>query len=214
MQDRAAFEAAYGAGLPIAGEFQNGSRLANGGERITVLNAAGAVIADIDFQDSEPWPVAADGSGASLEALSPGTAPGEAASWSASTTSGGSPGVGGNTGTPFTGDPDIDSDGDGFTAFVEYALGTSDSKRNHGDLIQARISEEGNQPRLVISFSKSSSAIDATVAIETSENLSDWLPAPSSFTLDSSAINGGLILETWSSPATSTRFVRLKISPR
>ena len=214
VQDRAAFEAAYGAGLPIAGEFQNGSRLANGGERITVLNAAGAVIADIDFQDSEPWPVAADGSGASLEALSPGTAPGEAASWSASTTSGGSPGVGGNTGTPFTGDPDIDSDGDGFTAFVEYALGTSDSKRNHGDLIQARISEEGNQPRLVISFSKSSSAIDATVAIETSENLSDWLPAPSSFTLDSSAINGGLILETWSSPATSTRFVRLKISQR
>ncbi|MDA0814910.1 MAG: lamin tail domain-containing protein, partial [Verrucomicrobia bacterium] len=176
VQDRVAFEAAYGAGLPVVGEFQNGSRLANGGERTTVLNAAGAVIADIDFQDSEPWPVAADGGGSSLEVLIPGNSPGEAASWTASAKPGGNPGTGSNnSGIPFTGDPDIDSDGDGLTAFVEYALGTSDSKRNDGDLIQARISGEGNQTRLVITFSKSGSAIDATVAIESSDNLSDWL---------------------------------------
>ncbi|MCB1097669.1 MAG: lamin tail domain-containing protein [Verrucomicrobiae bacterium] len=214
VQDRSAFEAAYGAGLLIAGEFQNGSRLANGGERITVLNAAGAVIADIDFQDSEPWPVAADGSGSSLEVLIPGATPGEAANWTASTTPGGSPGIGSNAGIPFTGDPNIDTDGDGLTAFVEYALGTSDDQRNDGSVLQARVSQEGNQPRLLVTFSRSSSAIDAVVAVETSANLSDWLPGTDSFTLDSSTINGGLVSETWSSEATSARFVRLKISPR
>ena len=66
VRDVAAFEAEYGAGLPVAGEFQNGTGLSNAGERITILAADGSVLRDFRYGDASPWPVAADGEGHSL----------------------------------------------------------------------------------------------------------------------------------------------------
>ena len=213
VQNRAAFEAVYGTELPIAGEFENGSRLANNGERITLVNAAGAVIADIEYNDREPWPLAADGGGFSLEALVPGSEPGEATSWSASTATGGNPGSGGSAGIPFVGDPDIDGDGDGLTAFAEYAFGTDDAVRNSESVLNARISTT-EQQRLVISFWRNPAAIDAVVSLETSTNLDEWVSGAGSFTLDSTTPMDGRVQESWSSELGAARYVRLKITKR
>ena len=59
VRNMAAFQFRYGAGLPVAGEF-SGS-LDNIGERLQLVNAAGASISDFSFADVEPWPAQADG---------------------------------------------------------------------------------------------------------------------------------------------------------
>jgi hypothetical protein len=76
----------------ILGEF-TGS-LANSGERVTLKTATETVVSDFTYDDFTPWP-AADGTGASLEQTEPAAAnPLDApASWRASPTQGGTPGV-------------------------------------------------------------------------------------------------------------------------
>jgi hypothetical protein len=63
VQTQAVFEATYGTGLNIAGEFTAGSALNNGGEEIVLRDAAGREIHDFDYND---WYPATDGRGASL----------------------------------------------------------------------------------------------------------------------------------------------------
>ena len=64
--------------------------------------------------------------GFSLVLLNPTTQPphGDPASWRASVAIGGSPT--GSDATLFSGDPDVDADSDGLSAFLEYALGSND----------------------------------------------------------------------------------------
>ena len=67
-------------------------RLDNGGERIRLRNAAGTLIEDFGYSDGGGWPERADGLGASLERLRPGSEPWFADSWASSFTLLGSPG--------------------------------------------------------------------------------------------------------------------------
>ena len=62
VQDRAAFEAAYGTGIPVAGVYAG--RLNDGGERIVLKDATGGTILDFEYADG--WYRAADGGGLSL----------------------------------------------------------------------------------------------------------------------------------------------------
>jgi hypothetical protein len=91
-KDIAAFEARYGAGFNIAGEY-TGS-LSNGGERIRLEDAAGQVIHDFRFDDD--WYDSTDGSGYSLTVRDPATVDpnglGNKSAWRPSTHVGGSPG--------------------------------------------------------------------------------------------------------------------------
>ena len=66
-----------------------------------------------------------DGDGYSIVLISPETNPDHSVptNWRASAVSGGTPGRGNNT--TFTGDPSADNDGDGLTALLEYALGST-----------------------------------------------------------------------------------------
>jgi len=64
VRNQAAFEARYGTGLNIAGEFENDTALANGGEDILVEEAVGAAIQGFDFDDG--WYGLTDGDGFSL----------------------------------------------------------------------------------------------------------------------------------------------------
>ena len=66
VRNREVFERAYGADLPIAGEFANGSALANNGERITIDDGTNSTIQQVRYNDKEPWPIEADGAGSSL----------------------------------------------------------------------------------------------------------------------------------------------------
>jgi len=93
VADLAAFEAKYGAGLPITGEYAG--RLANGGERIELLDAVGRTIHSFTYEDC--WYASTDGLGCSLTIVDPFDPDLEAWSqksgWRASSRMGGSPGT-------------------------------------------------------------------------------------------------------------------------
>ena len=93
VEDLAAFETCYGMELPVAGQYTG--RLANGGERIELQDAAGQIIHDFRFRDD--WYDSTDGEGFSLTVQSPTTvdpsALGDEAAWRPSTDVGGSPGL-------------------------------------------------------------------------------------------------------------------------
>jgi hypothetical protein len=97
VKNRSAFELRYGTGKNIVGEY--GGSLDNNGERISVTNVAGQLIADFTYGDGELWPAAADGLGATLQLKDPEATPpslwNKFYNWRSSTEFGGSPGSAG-----------------------------------------------------------------------------------------------------------------------
>ncbi|RIK80290.1 MAG: hypothetical protein DCC68_11305 [Planctomycetota bacterium] len=94
VEDLAAFTAHYGAGLPVAGDY-DGS-LSNGDENIELLLPEPYAAAIQDFTYSEVWYPSTDGDGATLVINDPAGLPGNwdvASSWHASFASGGTPGT-------------------------------------------------------------------------------------------------------------------------
>ncbi|MBK7998289.1 MAG: lamin tail domain-containing protein [Verrucomicrobia bacterium] len=83
-----AFAARY-PGVIVAGNF-SGS-LANGGERIAVIDAAGRTLTSVSYRDGAGWPTAADGGGSSLEMVDVTAGSSDPANWRASVGNG-SPG--------------------------------------------------------------------------------------------------------------------------
>jgi hypothetical protein len=88
-RDPAAVEAAYGI-QGVYGPFAG--RLNNAGERIELANSNGEVFLSVRYGADHPWPVAPDGTGHSLVLSKLGGDPDKAASWSASSRLGGTPG--------------------------------------------------------------------------------------------------------------------------
>jgi hypothetical protein len=108
VSNRDLFASRYGASVSIAGQYAG--NLDNAGEMLHLVAADGATIAEFTYDDSSPWPGAADGGGPSLEAINPLASPSNPASWRASQYGGGSPGH--VTGTPLNNPADFDLDGD------------------------------------------------------------------------------------------------------
>jgi len=67
-------------------------RLSNSGDKLRLLNHNRRLMDEMEFGDTEPWPVAADGSGASLSKRGRFMASSRGENWRASTTEGGTPG--------------------------------------------------------------------------------------------------------------------------
>jgi CotH protein/lamin tail-like protein/chitobiase/beta-hexosaminidase-like protein len=92
VEDTAAFEAWYGGGSPIAGQYTGSLR--NAGERLELQDAAGQIVRSFRFQDN--WYEITDGQGFSLTvkdpAASDATAWDDKAAWRPSANTGGSPG--------------------------------------------------------------------------------------------------------------------------
>jgi hypothetical protein len=109
-----AFRARYGNNILIAGNWASGS-LSNGGENIELRDPFGNTIHDFTYDDNAPWPLAADGSGPSLEVIDTGGDYNDPLNWKASAFTGGSPGFSEAT----------DLDGDGLSNIRENALGTN-----------------------------------------------------------------------------------------
>ncbi len=99
-EDPAAFRARY-PDVVVAGWFDGA--LNNAGERIALFDRAGRLVTSVTFSDQPPWPVAADGSGSSLELRDPAGAPDDPGSWIASTSRTGTPGLAG----PLPPEPDV-----------------------------------------------------------------------------------------------------------
>ena len=67
-------------------------RLDNGGETVQLINNSQRVMDELDYNDRDPWPVGADGSGATLAKRDPGLATSDVHNWTASPQLGGTPG--------------------------------------------------------------------------------------------------------------------------
>ena len=93
VRDLAAFEAAYGTQLNVAGQYEK--NLNNGGDRLELQNALGQTILDFRYEDD--WYPATDGSGYSLEVSDVWTAEpsqfSEFTTWRQSVHADGSPGT-------------------------------------------------------------------------------------------------------------------------
>ena len=207
VRNQAAFESRQGAGLPIAGEFQNETGLANSGERLRLAGINGTTIRDFSYDDKHPWPEDADGNGHSLVLVAPGSNPnhGQAENWRLSSMSGGN--AGGSDANLFVGNPMGDDDRDGLNNFMNHALGGSGAAF-------APVFSMGNG---VITFShtRNLAADDVEFEIEFSIDLVTWTSGGSGLVSETS-IGGGNSLVSWEIDAVAEGrgFVRLRVMQR
>jgi hypothetical protein len=180
VRNRTAFEAEYGAALPIAGEYQfSPSRnLANEGERLKLVFGVDSVIRDFVYDDQAPWPESPDGLGYSLVLIDPSGNPDHslAKNWRSSALPGGIPG--GSDAVSFVGDPNSDDDHDGVIAFLEHALG-GDPAVSEFDLLPVasieRFEIEGVfDDYLTINSRRNLAADDVILSAEVSSDLAAW----------------------------------------
>ena len=171
--DRDAFALRFGTQVRIVGEFSG--KLSDNGERLQIIAADGSDIVEFVYDDSEPWPTAADGSGSALELMAPESRPDVSigSNWRAVAASP----AAGQTGT-FAGwlqergftDPDADDFGFGVTNLVVYALGFDVRFQ-----LPTVVSEGGNS---LLQFQQRSEGLDGIATmIETSSDLRDWSDA-------------------------------------
>lgn len=235
VQNLAAFELRYGAGLPVAGEFRP-DNFSNGDENVKLSFGAGVPIQEFHYFDVAPWPTAPDGLGPSLVLLDPDSAPDHTLpqNWGASANPGGSPGADEARGTLadwkaelFTpvelGDPAIsgdfaDVDGDGVNTLLEYAL-KSDPKgadRHHLPVAVALL--DAGQTFLALQYRRNSAAGDLVYEIETSSNLIDWSVANGTVLLASVNNGDGTVTALRRLPtaldSAGEVFLRLRVSLR
>lgn len=80
--DSTAFKSFFGESIHPVGNFD--FNISNGGEILRIYDAGGRLVDSLAFDDEEPWPVEADGNGATLELKNPELDNSIAASWGAS----------------------------------------------------------------------------------------------------------------------------------
>ncbi len=182
-----------------------GNQFSNGGERITLLAADGAVIKSFTYDDTGLWPAAADGTGPSLVLIAPQTNPDHAdpLSWRASFAANGNPGA--TDGTAFTGAADADTNNDGLADLVNFALGTG---------APPSVVVNGNGG-LIVTMERDTAA-QTSLTLEVSSDLAPatWQPA-STTVLSRTSIAGTLerfIVSVPAQPGVTRMFVRGRVT--
>ena len=139
-------------------QFENGSRLSNGGERILLSDASGSVIIDFNYRDDGAWPGSSDGKGFSLIRIDPSgdSDPNLPSEWRPSIEEGGNPGT--SDSIAFSGEKSSD--------LLTYAI------PQINDLI-ARINEKG---KLILTVRQRLGADDALIELEHSTDGITWAP--------------------------------------
>lgn len=196
VRNLTAFNTRYGTGKPVAGAFGPDS-LNNAGENVKLSFGLGSGIHDFTYDDNNPWPTAADGSGASLVMILPGTRPahGLASTWRASLDAGN---PGSTDATSFTGNPALDSDGDSLDALMEYALGTSNTTPTDATSAwTAGVQTFGVTPHYSISFQRKVAAEDVPLVVERSADLTSWVTDNTLVFVSEIPEGGGLSRVTW-----------------
>ena len=122
-KNTSAFQTVHGTSIPLAGQFSDGTSLANEGEKLKLEDADGNTILEFSYDDAPPWPDAPAQSGASLVLVAPflHPDPSDPCQWRASQAPAGNPSAADST--AFAGDPRADSDHDGLCDLLDYAIG-------------------------------------------------------------------------------------------
>jgi CotH kinase protein/Lamin Tail Domain/Fn3 associated len=179
----AAFRQRYGAAPRVVGTF-TGS-LDDGGERLALTAASGAVLTDFRYDQAAPWPEGL--TGFSLVKRDPALDPARPESWRSSTQSGGSPGGVDSTGSfalwkianSVVADG-ADVDADGLLPLVEYASGGSPATADSALLptLQPAVPlPPGLEPGVVFSYLKKRGTDDVAAELRQSQDLSTWTTA-------------------------------------
>jgi len=229
-------------GVTIFGGYDG--RLNNDGERLT-LERPGETYLDngvekttkitedsLRYNDAEPWPIAADGTGRSLERISLNAYADEVQSWNASASDQGSPGTadGGSEPQPgltfaqwqaesFSADqlgdaaivgPMADPDEDGLVNRIEYAFAKDPRSAESGSLITA--ATEGDA--VSISYQRRRDLDGSPIKVEVSSDLKAWQPAGAAASesgttvIDATKESVTLTLES----SMEVRFLRLSVA--
>jgi hypothetical protein len=227
---RAAFEARYGSGLPIAGEFTDLTNLSDNGERLALIGPADT-IRDFNYDDVPPWPTEADGAGASLLLRDPMSNPahGVGTNWRASFDRGGTPGT---DEAAMTYDswrdryfdpaapnyaalsaPLADPEADGWCNLLEFALGTDPLGAAH-PAVEAVTFMQGGQPYRALIYTRRPGAGSLIFSVEACTTLGGWM-APATVLVSSLPNSDGTVTEVrrLTTPATDVpvQFLRLRI---
>jgi hypothetical protein len=225
VRNTAAFNSRYGAGKPIAGQWQATGFLSNGGEQLKLSYGAGIPIIDFLYSDSAPWPTSPDGSGPSLVLIRPETRPDHnlGTNWRASYDAGGTPG--GDDRVTFTSwasaypgvtDRNADADTDGLSNGLEYALAGNPlvSSVLPRPQIAIQTLTVGGVPDkyLTVNFRRPFDPADVTYEVQFSDDLATW--TANGFLVGTIVHGDGTATEVWraAGPASVPRcFVRLKV---
>lgn len=190
-------------------EFENFTRLNNGGETIKLEGPDGATVREFQYENANGWPTAANGGGASLILINPESNPDHSLpeSWRASSSFGGSPGS--DDRIFFSGEVNDDLDGDGYNALLEHFFGTSDQI---GDENQISFTFEGNLASL--QFQRQLAAEDLSYVIQYSTNLNEWNDVTNAAKSTGPFDGSGRQVETWTIPSGNEerQFLRIKVS--
>ena len=179
VKDQTAFAAAYNTvGINIAsGVFT--SSLSNSGEVIAIVDSSGAVdVQRFQYLDVNPWPTAPDGDGYSLVLIAPSDSldHGLGANWRSSAAIGGTPGT--SDSVMFAGDPNADADGDGLSAFLEYAFGSiagdAGGSPEAAIVVSTGFLDDDVTPSLNISFRRNVAADDIIIGAQVATDLQGW----------------------------------------
>ena len=207
VQDLLRFRSAHSSEIEVAGVFSG--NLANAGESLRLIREDGTQLVAVPYSNATPWSGAAGGAGHSLVLAHPELGLANPIAWRPSSRPGGTPG--GSDSRRFEGDsgPAIDLDQDGFPAFVEYALGTSDADPISGrNAIRPGFDIQG---RFQVQILRETAADDAQLRVEASDDIVHWIDAHfQSREPDPS----GRMLETWLIPPSegTSHFLRVKVS--
>jgi hypothetical protein len=235
VENAAAFAYRYGAGKPVAGVFELGTGLSNGGETLTLTAANDTVIKSFAYNDKSPWPLGTDGEGFSLVLMHPETNPDHSLPqcWRPSVAVNGTPG--GTDVTSYTAwksahgvtSDDGDDDKDGISNVTEYLLKTNPSSATSRPVLSGGVqsffvSPGPGQPEVqdnyfTLSFDRDPGADDVTYLPEISTNLGTWTFAPADIVRVSVTPNpDGTQTEVWRSatPASGERrrFGRVRVT--
>jgi hypothetical protein len=205
VNDLFRFQQRYGRDVPVAGVFAG--NLSNHGERLTFTTASSNVLSSFQYDVARSWLIGADGGGYTLVLAQPQLGLDDPAAWRTSATTNGTPG--GTDATLFAGDPLADTDQDGLSALVEYALGTSDTDPSSGP--GAIIWGFDPQGSFTLGFPRNLRADDVTLRAEFSIDLLNWIPAD---LRSIRSLGDGTALQTWgvSESNQPVLFLRLVIS--
>ncbi len=211
VKNSVVFTAKFGSGLPVAGQFAGS--LDNGGERLTLSLGSGAALRDFVYDNAFPWPDAPDNGGASLVLTAPQTNPDHASGLNWRASSAPNPGTSDTAGyaawkTARSQPADLaDTDSDGLSALVEYALGGEPAAASLAQLPTAATQPDGS---VLLTLIHPLTADDTGWQIEECGGLDLWSGAAATLVARSSA--AGMETLTYSVPASTDdrRFLRVR----